>query len=58
MCLESPYLYPHCFLYFSLVKREVVWWKREKGTGGWPQFDWMLNGGSFKAEPIEFRLFC
>ncbi len=23
-----------------------------------PKFDWMLNGGSFKAQPIEFWLFC
>ncbi len=31
--------------------------EREK-TGGWAQFDWLLGGGSFKAQPIEFWLFC
>jgi hypothetical protein len=31
--------------------------EREK-TGGWAQFDWLLDGGSFKAQPIEFWLLC
>ncbi len=30
----------------------------ERETGGRAQFDWMLDGGSFKSQPIEFWLFC
>jgi hypothetical protein len=26
--------------------------QRERETGGWAQFDWMLDGGSLKAWPI------
>ncbi len=25
----------------------------ERGTGGWPQFDWMLNGGSLEVFSVE-----
>jgi hypothetical protein len=32
--------------------------ERERETGGWAQFDWMVDGDSFKARPIEFWLFC
>ncbi len=31
--------------------------ERERETGGWAQFDWLLDGGSFKAQPIEFWQF-
>jgi hypothetical protein len=31
--------------------------ERERETGGWAQFDWLLGGGSFKARPIEFWQF-
>jgi hypothetical protein len=51
----------HIF-YFSLVQFRSqgsrAFAERERETGGWAQFDWMLDGGSFKAWPIEFRLFC
>ncbi len=30
----------------------------ERETGGWAQFDWMLNGGSLIAWPIGCRLVC
>ncbi len=38
---------------FSLVQKGVVQWQRERETGGWAQFDWMLD--SFKAHPIANR---
>ncbi len=53
MCLENYYLHPHCFHQFSLVQRQRAR-ERERETGGWAQFDWMLHGDSFKAQPIEF----
>ncbi len=58
MCLENPYLHPYCLLYFYLIERGAVQWQREGATGGWTQFDWMLDGDSFKAQPIEFWVFC
>ncbi len=30
----------------------------ERETGGWAQFDWMLNGGSLIAWPIGCPLVC
>ncbi len=38
---------------FSLVQKGVVQWQRERETGGWAQFDWMLD--SFKDQPIANR---
>ncbi len=32
--------------------------ERESETGGWVQFDWMLYGGSLKAQPIGSHLVC
>ncbi len=32
--------------------------ERERETGGWAHFDWMLDGGSLKAQPIGFNLDC
>jgi hypothetical protein len=32
--------------------------ERERETGGWAQFDWMLDGGSSKAQPIGSNLDC
>ncbi len=29
---------------------------RERETGGWAQFDWMLDGGSLKTQPIGSQL--
>jgi hypothetical protein len=43
---------------FSLVQKGEVQWQRERETGGWAQFDWMLDGGSLEAQPIEFWQFC
>jgi hypothetical protein len=42
-------LFKTCVLSIAFVERE---------TGGWVQFDWMLDGGTFKAQPIEFKLVC
>jgi hypothetical protein len=46
-------------IYIDPVKLCVVFY-RVKGTVycGWSQFDWMLDGGSSKAQPIEFQHFC
>jgi hypothetical protein len=43
---------------FSLVQKGEVQWQRERETGGWAQYDWMLDGGSLEAQPIEFWQFC
>jgi hypothetical protein len=43
-------------VYFSLVQFRSQ--GRDRETSGWAQFDWMLDGGSFKAQSIEFWLFC
>jgi hypothetical protein len=32
--------------------------ERERETGKWTQFDWMLDRSNFKVQPIEFWLFC
>jgi hypothetical protein len=38
---------------------EQFWQReRERETGGWAQFDWMLDGGSLKAQPIGSHLVC
>ncbi len=37
---------------------EEYWSMRERQTGGQAQFDWMLDGGYWKAQPIGARLVC
>jgi hypothetical protein len=32
--------------------------KKERETGGQAQFDWMLDGGRMKAQPIRPLLIC
>jgi hypothetical protein len=44
-------------VYFSLVQRGADQWQRERETGGWAHFDWMLDGGNFKSQPKELGYF-
>jgi hypothetical protein len=32
--------------------------QKERETGGQTQFDWMLHGGSWNAQPVRSQLIC